>query len=263
MIFPYLFLAVLGLVTGSFLGMLTYRLPRDLSLGGRSFCDKCRNPIPFFVNIPVFYYIVSGGRCYKCKERIGLRYPLIETVTASTFLLTAYLWNVGNGDILILLKQSFGALTFPLILLLVTCFLSLLIIDLEHTILPDSLLVVLGIIVGLFLLLSPAQIIFSHIFWGFLTFSFFLALYLVTRGRGMGFGDVKMSLVLGSFFGFPETLVWLFLSFLSGAVIGVLMLLFKKARVGQPIPFGPFLLASAFVTIFFGEAILKLYLGMM
>lgn len=253
--FFYLFLAFLGLVVGSFLGMLSYRLPRGLSIIGRSFCDKCKKNIPWYKNIPVVYYLLSWGRCGTCGARIHWRYPIIELTTSIAFVSTSYLWlppQAGNpnfGDV-------FSLLFF---ILLTTFYISLIIIDLESQILPDEILLGLAFLLLLYLLLSPSPTLFINVLSGFSVFVFFLFLHIITRGRGMGFGDVKMVFVLGSLLGFPGILVWLFLSFLTGAAIGIILLLLGRAKLGRPIPFGPFLLVSTWVTIFWGSAIFQWY----
>lgn len=247
----YFLLVILGLVIGSFVGMLTYRLPRGLSLRGRSFCDKCKKPIPWYENIPVFYYLVSGGKCGVCGSRIHWRYPVIELTTAIAFVSTGYLWLHPWGGSLVL--------PLPFLLLLVTSYLLLIITDLEFQILPDEILFVLALLLSLYLLLLPSPMLFQYVLTGFFTFIFFLFLYLITSGRGMGFGDVKMVFILGSFLGFPTILVWLFLSFLTGALAGIILLLLGRAKLGRPIPFGPFLLINAWVAMFWGNAIFQWY----
>lgn len=250
----YLFLTLLGLVVGSFVGMLTYRLPRRLSICGHSFCDKCKKNIPWYQNIPIFYYLLSWGRCGACGKRIHWRYPVIEVVTAAVFVATGYLWlppQAGNLNL--------GVLSLPFFILLTTCYISLIIIDLEFQILPDEILLGLAFLLLLYLLLSPSPMFFVNILSGFSVFVFFLLLHILTRGRGMGFGDVKMVFLLGGLLGFPGIFVWLFLSFLTGAAIGIILLLLGRAKLGRPIPFGPFLLACAWVTMFWGAEISQWY----
>lgn len=133
----YVFLLVLGLVVGSFIGMLSYRLPRGVSILGRSFCDSCLKSFPWYQNIPVLYYLTKGGKCGMCKKHISLRYPLIEGLTALTFVATGFLWLTARGDFSSMLKDTLGPASLAFLLLLTTCYLSLVIIDLEHTILPD------------------------------------------------------------------------------------------------------------------------------
>lgn len=254
----YLFLLLLGLVIGSFVGMLTYRLPRGLSLRGRSFCDKCKKPIPWYENIPVFYYLWSRGTCGACGSKIHWRYPVIEVLTAVAFVSTGYLWLQPGAE-----NVNLGVLSLLFFILLTTCYISLIVTDLEFQILPDEILLGLALLLLLYLLLSPSPTLFVNILSGFSVFVFFLLLHILTRGRGMGFGDVKMVFVLGSLLGFPGVLVWLFLSFLTGALVGIILLLLGRAKLGRPVPFGPFLLASAWVTIFWGSEISQWYTNLL
>lgn len=242
----YLFLFVLGAVVGSFLGMLTYRLPRGLALTGRSRCDKCGSQIRWRDNIPVFGYFKLKGRCARCRRPFSFRYPLVEFATALGFLAAGFL------------AKSSWELVF--LLVFTTLSLALLVVDLEFKILPDVLTCTLGIFVLIFLFSLPSPLMFTRIIVGFLVFLFFLAIFLVTRGRGMGFGDVKISFVLGSLLGgYPEVLTWLFISFCSGALVGVVLLVLGKARLKTELAFGPYLLVGAWVTYVWGEVILGWY----
>lgn len=244
--------------------MLTWRLPRGLSLGGRSVCDKCHKKINWYQNIPLFSYLFLGGKCANCGKHISLRYPLIEATTAAAFVLVGYLWLHSDSSLLAQLRVNtpvFSSLV--ILLLLLTTHYSLLIVDLEHKLLPDVLTTLEGVVVLLILLTFPSPQLFQHLFWGLVSFLFFLSIFLITRGRGMGFGDIKLVLVIGAWLGFPYTLVWLLLSFTSGALVGIFLLLARKARWGHEIAFGPFLLAASFVTFFFGDIILRWYTALL
>lgn len=261
----YVFLILLGLSLGSFLGMLTYRLPRGLPLSGRSFCPRCKKKIPWFENIPVLSFFILRGKCAKCRKNISWRYPLLELSTASLFVLAGIFWQnltPANG-IAYRFSESLGVPFFYLLLLLLTLFIALFVIDFEFQILPDSLILTLGLITLIFILLLPSPLLFHHLLTGALSSFFFLLLYLITRGRGMGFGDVKLAFVIGSLLGYPEAPVWLFLAFLTGGVLGLILIFTRKARFGQHIPFGPFLLFAAAVAFGFGEALYKWYLSLL
>lgn len=256
MLLFYLFLTLLGLVVGSFLGMLSYRLPRGLSLWGRSFCDNCKKPIRWYQNIPIFYYLLSKGKCGSCGKKIHWRYPAIELVTAASFVATGYLWlHLLRG-----VNLNLGVFALPFFILLTACFITLIITDLEFKILPDEILLFLALFLFLYLFLTPSPLFFQHVLVGFVSFIFFLILYIVTRGRGMGFGDVKLVFILGGFLGWPNTLVAFFIAFVGGSIIGVMLLLIGRAKLGKPIPFGPYLLVGSWIAMFFGEEIFKWYL---
>ncbi len=180
-----------------------------------------------------------------CRRPYSIRYPVVEFLTALFFVV------VGR------FAQNSSELIF--LLIFTTLSLALLVVDLEFKILPDVLTLSQGILVFLYILSLPSPGLYTHIFWGFLSFLFFLAIYLVTRRRGMGFGDVKLSFVLGALLGYPGILVWLFISFCSGAFVGVFLLILGKAGLKHEIAFGPFLLVGAWVTYIWGEGILGMY----
>lgn len=257
MFFFYFFVAILGLVVGSFVSMLSYRLPRGLSLWGRSFCDSCKKPIRWYENIPIFYYFWSGGKCGSCGSRIHWRYPAIELATSVAFVVSGYLWlHPWGGSI------NLGVFSLPFLLLLTTCYLLLIVTDLEFKILPDEILLFLALLLFLYLFLLPSPLLFQHVLVGFSSFIFFLFLYLITRGRGMGFGDIKLVFLLGGFLGWPGTLVAFFLAFVAGSIVGIMLLLIGRAKLGKPIPFGPYLLVGSWIAMFFGDAIFKWYLSL-
>lgn len=240
------FLFVFGLVFGSFVSMLSYRLPRGIAVSGRSFCDHCLRKIKWYENLPLASYFFLQS-CPGCKKRIPLRYPIIEITTALVFVLTGASWQ--------------GALSadFYLFLAASVVLVSLAVIDFETQTLPDVLVYILGALLLLPLLLAENLI--GNLLWGYLAFLFFLAIYLATRARGMGFGDVKLSFVLGAYLAFPQVVVWVFLSFLFGAVVGVLLIITGRARLGRPVPFGPFLIFAFYVAVFWAESVLAWYQG--
>jgi leader peptidase (prepilin peptidase) / N-methyltransferase len=227
-----LLLLVLGLLFGSFVSALSYRYPRGKSvIGGRSFCDSCKKSIPWYDNIPLFSFLLLRGRCRVCRKKISLRYPVIEVVSAVSFLL------IGPN-----------ILNLILFLILLTIF----IVDFEHKIIPDA-FVFLGIAVSLFLI---PHSLFSGLFAGSLAASFLLFIHLITKGRGMGLGDVKFALLGGMVVGLRLTALWMLLAFLTGGAVGVILILGKKAGLKSQIAFGPFLVVAIPITLIWGEKIL-------
>lgn len=230
------FFGILGLILGSFLGALTYRLPLGESVAkGRSYCPRCRKTIVWYDNIPLLSYIFLGGKCRNCRNKISWRYPVIELATAVGFVLI-------------------GFQILPLILF---CILEIIfIIDFEHQIIPDD-LVFIGLALCVFLIPNFSFPI-SNLFAGFACASILLFIHLVTNGKGMGLGDVKFAILGGIIVGLRLSLIWLFLSFLTGAVIGIILILGKKAGLKSQIAFGPFLIIAIPITLVFGNVIIKL-----
>lgn len=246
MYLPHLFVLATGLALGSFLGAVTYRLARKESfVKGRSRCPRCGANIKWYDNIPVLSFLLLGGRCRSCHKKISLRYPLIE-ITTALGVLGIYILN----------------LSFPIFLIFVLLItISIFVIDLENEIIPDE-LIFLGLgVTTLALLLGWNGSFYLHFFGGLSASLFLLLINLITKGKGMGLGDVKYALFAGTFLGFPKSVSWLFLSFLTGASLGVILILLGRARLGKHIPFGPFLAASFLVAAIIGEGFVKWLIG--
>lgn len=253
---------IFGLIIGSFLGMLSFRLPKGLSLSGRSICDNCKKNINWTDNIPVFSYLFLRAKCKYCRKGISFRYPIIEISTGVGFLIAYKMYQSPGSALLIKLLEDFAVFVLVFVFLLTVLFILLAVIDIEHQILPDILVGILGMVIITYLFFSDNLYLYNYLLSGFLSFTFFLLIYLFTRGQGMGFGDVKLSLVLGFLFLPKELLSWVVLSFFSGSATGLLLLLFGKANFGKKIPFGPFLLFSAFAVFLLGDKVLDLYFSL-
>ena len=232
-----IFLFVLGLIFGSFANVLIWRIPQGLSIGGRSICRKCKGKIAWFDNIPLISFILLKGKCRNCKSKISLRYPLVELLTGVVFVF-----------VYLKFAYSYQAL---FLLLLSPILISIFFIDLDHQIIPDELIFPGLIIVFLYFLLSPiTYTLYASLFAGFLASTFLLILYFITSGRGMGLGDVKFALLGGMVAGLANLFTWFFIAFLTGAVVGCILILVKKCGLKSKIAFGPFLIIALFLTIF-------------
>jgi prepilin signal peptidase PulO-like enzyme (type II secretory pathway) len=236
MFLQFLLLSVLGLVFGSFISALTWRYPRGISVSkGRSICPRCKKQIAWFDNIPLVSFILLGGKCRNCKKPISWRYPLTELATAIGFLLIG----------------------LNIYYLLIFCILeSIFIIDLENKIIPDS-FVFWGVLIAvLYTLYSIPSTLLPSLFAGFSAASLLLLIHLFTKGRGMGLGDVKFAVLGGLIIGEKLFLIWLFLAFLTGAFVGIILILGKKAGLKSQIAFGPFLVLAVPLAFIYGEKIL-------
>ncbi len=237
-VFLNLLLAVLGLIFGSFVSAFSWRYPKGMSvLKGRSFCPKCGKQIAWFDNIPVLSYIFLGGKCRRCGKKISWRYPVIEAVAGIGFLLI-------------------GPSVFNLILFLIL--LAIFVIDFEYQIIPDT-LVFTGMFVSIFnsQFMNNSQLsIFNFLLAGFIAASFLLLIHLITKGRGMGLGDVKFALLGGMITGLKFVGIWMLLAFLTGGAIGAILILARRAGLKDQIAFGPFLVIAIPITLIWGEKIL-------
>lgn len=225
------FLFILGLIFGSFVGALSYRLPKQISIAkGRSFCPGCKKIIAWFDNIPVVSYLLLRGKCRSCGKKISWRYPLIELLTGVVFVL------IGVN---------------PFLLFIALVLITILVIDWEHMLIPDE-LVFAGLAIT-FLYLLTTSFIYAHLLAGFAAALVLLGIYLVTLGRGMGLGDVKLAVLIGMVLGLRQSVIWLLASFLTGGVIAFILLVSKKAKLKQEIAFGPFLVFGFFVAVLLGD----------
>ncbi len=247
-----LYAAAVGLVAGSYLNVVIYRLPRRQStVSPRSRCPHCGAPITSRDNIPLLSFLLLKGRCRHCGGRISWRYPLVEAATAA--LCVACLEHFGFRP------QAAIAALFGCLLL------ALALIDLENLMLPDRLTLpgmVLGLILGTWLPRSlPAALI------GALAGAGFLFLAAETWGwlrgeEGLGLGDAKLMAMIGAFLGWQEGLVALFFAALAGALVGIFLVAIRRARLAATrLPFGTFLCVGGLLALFFGARILALYSG--
>lgn len=231
----YILLVLLGLVIGSFVSAVSYRIPRGIGfVTGSSFCDNCKKELYWYDNIPIFSFLFYHGKSRCCHKKISLRYPLIEISTVIGF---------------VLLYSNFGFSilhsTFYILLILTT---SIFVIDLEHQIIPDELT---WLVLLLGLLFSNHYSLFSNLFIGFFFSLLFLFLHLITKGRGMGLGDVKLAIPLALILGFEKSWLWLFVSFVIGGIVASILLLLKRANLKTKIAFGPFMLLAFWIIMIY------------
>ena len=247
MFFIEILVFTLGLIFGSFISALSWRYPKEISIAkGRSMCPKCHNQISWYDNIPLLSFLLLKGRCRHCKNIISLRYPLIELATAVGFAVIGYFTLSTQG---LSLQFAYSIITF---LILEAIF----IIDFENQIIPD-LFTFIGIFITLiYLLLTGDTLILPRILAGLAASSFLLTIYLVTRGRGMGLGDVKFAILGGMIVGLDLSLIWMFFAFLTGAMVGIILIIGKKKGLKSQIAFGPFLVLAIPLALLYGEKIL-------
>ena len=233
---------IVGAFFGSFLNVLIDRLSTGRSfVKGRSYCEHCKKTLKPQDLVPLISYLYLKGRCRYCKVRIPLRLFLVETICGGTAALLA-LGTLG----------TFGVILF--------CFIGIFVADLVYGLIPDLFVVIIAI-ASLFYVLILGQSITQHVITGIASLLFFLLLFAITRGRGMGFGDVKLSFALGFLLGFPGIIVSLYLAFLTGAGVSIILVICRKLKFfGSTIPFGPFLVASAVVALFWGQQIFQMFI---
>jgi len=262
---------ILGLVVGSFLDCVIYWLEskdklvsftqQRTGLFGRSFCPHCGHKLAGYDLIPVLSFVFLRGKCRYCQKTISLQYPLVEIATGSLFLL------IFNFQFSIFKQFSIFQFSNFLYYLLIACFLIVIFVyDLKHYIIPDKIIYPAIIIAGIFnfqfSIFNQFSIFKFSILSALGTSIFFLAIFLISRGKWLGFGDVKLAFFMGLFLGFPDILVALFLAFLIGAMIGLGLIIFKKKGLKSEIPFGPFLITGTLIALFWGNQIINWYLNL-
>jgi leader peptidase (prepilin peptidase)/N-methyltransferase len=259
-------LFVFGLVIGSFLNVVIYRTLNDESfVKGRSRCDHCKKTIAWYDNIPLLSFIVLRGKCRNCKKPISLTHPVVELLTGVLFVW----WYVGGFfffRFFQLTEHPFQIIQ-PAFWLLVGIFLLIIFVtDAISYIIPDyavgsllGLSVLYRIALVLFGIMKPTDLLFS-VLGTLLITSFFFALWFFTKGKGMGFGDVKFCLPMGLLLGWPSMIVGVFLSFIFGAIVGVFLMILGRKNMKAAIPFGPFLVLGTVVTLVYGNEIMRWYL---
>jgi len=282
---PVVFVAVsfvFALMIGSFLNVVIYRLPLMMQrewreqceelqsspvpnlpevpfnlVVPRSRCPSCGKEISAWQNIPVFSYLLLGAKCASCRASISIRYPLVEFFTAAAAAVCA--WHFGFG------LEALMAIVLTCVLIPIS------LIDVDHQIIPDSIVVPLlwvGLIMSLFhplagaetLFIAPQDAIIGAIA-GYLSLWCVYQLFkLITGKEGMGYGDFKLLAALGAWLGWQMLHIVILLSAAAGAVIGIAMIVFRGRDRQLPIPFGPYLAAAGWATMLYGESIWNAYL---
>jgi|TARA_B100000959_G_scaffold254486_1_gene286180 leader peptidase (prepilin peptidase)/N-methyltransferase len=251
-------LALLSATIGSFLNVVICRVPQSNSIfTPASHCPKCMEKISLWDNIPILSYIHLRGQCRQCNEKISFRYPMVEILAV---ILTLLIYRVYGQSSAFLL---FTGLAYLLI--------SITFIDIDHFIIPNGF-----IVLGLVALLPALTRDWLPIHWedglnGSLCFAGFLFAMgvigqFILKKESIGFGDVKLGLVLGGFLGLELSVLALYLSFMSAAAIVIFMLIRGNAKRGMKIPFGPYLAAGTLATLLTnmpsgGNMIINWYFG--
>jgi len=239
------FVGILGLVIGSFLNVVIWRVPNGESIvKPGSHCPKCGHFLKAWELVPVLSYIILKGKCHNCGSKISLRYPAVEMLTGILYFFTAYT------------AKNFGVWELGLNLTFISLLIVLAFIDLDSYRLPDV-LVLPAFVVGIlksFVIGDPE--IWRSLVGALITSGIFY-LIAIFYSQGMGMGDVKFVAALGAFLGFPDILLAVFLASLIGVVAVGLMLIFTKKGFRDPIPFGPFLVMGTLLIFFLKDWLLS------
>jgi len=252
LLFLALYWSGIGLCVGSFLGVIIDRIPVGNSiLHGRSHCDYCRRNLRWFELIPVLSFILQRGKCLRCKRGLSWRYPIYEIVTGALFLVLA-----------LVLGFSWAPLVFAS--LVASGFLVIFVVDLDHMIIPDIFLWITSIGVVLYHLASKGvsylpTLLLEHGLSGLAASFVFYGLWRITKKKGLGFGDVLLVFVIGLLVGFPTIIMSVYLGFLTGALVAIILLLQRKKGMKSAIPFGPFLIIGMVLSLCINAEVIFTY----
>ncbi len=246
----YILIFLYGLLIGSFLNVCIYRVPREESIVfPSSHCPNCSTKLKWYDNIPVVSYLALMGKCRYCKNEISIQYPMVE-------LLNGILYIIIYSNYGLILEFFFYAIIFS-ILLIITF------VDLQHMIIPD--IFIISVVISTILYKIFSYILYKNSpdlinsFGGLILSGFlFIVIILVSKG-GMGGGDVTLIGSLGFILGIKSIFLTIFLSFVFGAIISILLLGLKIKGRKDPIPFGPFIILGFFITVLWGETLINFY----
>lgn len=258
---------ILGLAVGSFINVVVMRtLKGEDFIKGRSRCDNCKRVLAWYEMIPLLSFLVLRGQCRTCHQEIDIMHPLVELMVGVLF---AWWWLIGfaffqlTANLSLQIVQPIFWLLMGLLLLLIT------LIDLLSFYIPNwTIHGVFWLVFGyrLFLMLhgwyQPTDFAWS-LLGALLLLLFFLFLWLITKGKGFGFGDVKLIFPLALVMGFPTMFMGVWLAFVIGATVGLLMMVIGQKTMKQALPFGPFLVAGTFLSLLYGDTLLSWYMSLL
>lgn len=267
----YLYVFILGTIIGSFLNVVVDRMPKEESLvKTRSHCDHCQHKLAWFDLVPLFSYFSLRGRCRYCKVSLSFYYPLVEIITGLLFMLVVF-FVFGLHPLFFItdIRLILAAVYFFCIVGALTI---IFFVDLKYGIIPFTVVgfaLVLSIIWYLlfpYLNFAPTELSFvalrseyllNYFLSGLGAFLFFLALFLGTKGRGLGFGDVVFAFLMGFLLGFPKIILAFYIAFLAGAFISLILILVGRKKLKKSsIPFGPFLVLGTIISLFWGQPLI-------
>ncbi|MDO8487110.1 MAG: prepilin peptidase [Candidatus Curtissbacteria bacterium] len=248
---PYLIFFILGSAVGSFLNVVIDRVPAGLTILGRSYCDRCRRALSVFDLVPILSFFILGGRCRKCKKPISRQYPTIEGLTGLIFV--AAFWKAASGG-------NFNLIYLIFILFIFSIMIIVSAVDFKFSLIPTSLVFAASFVALFFDYFFKTSPEFAgFVIAAFLLAAFFGLIVFLTKGKGMGEGDIILAFLIGMVLGIRDGTLAVFLAFLIGATMAIFLILAGRKRFGQTIPFAPFLVLGFFISLFFATPIINYY----
>lgn len=251
MILYLLLFFILGSAVGSFLNVVVDRTTRGESILGRSHCEYCRATLSSLDLVPIISFVGLGAKCRYCHKKLSWQYPLVEAFSAILFTLS--FWIIAASGNLDLVKLAFW-------LVLLSVMVIVFVVDLKFSLIPTSFVYATSLFWLFYVYFaSPSTVFVDNVLAAFGAALFFLFIVLVTFGRGMGQGDIVLVFLIGIVLGIKATFLAIFLAFLSGAIVSVLLIILGRKRFGNTIPFGPFLVLGFIISLFWSDLILNYY----
>lgn len=251
MILYLAFFFILGSAIGSFLNVVIDRTTRGETILGRSYCDFCRKKLTTLDLVPVLSFLILRGRCRFCRRKLSLQYPIVEIATGMLFAL----------GYLVLALGQFSYLTLFYWLFLICILTIVFVVDFKYSLIPTAFIFAASLVSLFFNYFTLNSDLFvNHVFAAFGAALFFGAIVVLTRGRGMGTGDIFLGFLIGMVLGVQATVLAIFLAFFLGAVAAIALIIGGKKRFGQTIPFGPFLVLGFLISLFWQSELISWYL---
>ncbi len=247
----YFLIFIFGLCIGSFLNVIICRLETEEKISNsRSHCPKCGHILHWYDLIPVLSFVLQKAKCRYCNKKISWQYPVIEIFTGCLFLL------ILNFQFSILNEFSiFQFLNLFYYFFIVSCLIIIFVYDLKYCLILDK---IIYPAIGLAFIYLFFQNNFLNYFFSALGASlFFFLIVLITKGKGMGIGDIKLAFFMGLVLGWPKIMLALMLAFFSGALIGVILLILGRKKMSSEIPFGPFLAGATFIVLLINQDLIN------
>ncbi len=267
--FIYLVILIFGLLIGSFINCLVYRLHIKKSfIYGRSFCPHCKHQLAWYDNLPLISYLFLKGNCRYCHKTISIQYPLVELTSAILFLII-FIRQFSQLNYNLLAFGSFDILRLIAYFIFTSFLIIIFLYDFKYYLILDKVIIPAILIVLLFNIIINLQIQ-PFNFWSYLgnlllaallSGGFFLLQFIVSNGKWIGGGDIRLGVLMGLMLGWPNILVALVLGYIIGSIIGIGLIIFGKKKFKSQVPLGTFLTVSTFITLLWGPQIIIWYLN--
>lgn len=250
----YILVFLIGIAFGSFSNVVIMRLRSGEKgiMTGRSHCPKCNHTLGFLDLVPLFSWLFIGGKCRYCHNPISSQYPILEFLMGAGFSAIFYFYTLGAETSLIYL----GWLLFIFFI-----FFIIFIYDLLYMEIPDEISLPSIVILFLFTFLPFTPNWQDALIGASIPLGFFLFQYVISKGKWIGEGDFRLAILMGLILGWKLAIVALFLSYIFGSIIGIIVLSLKTKKLSSQLPFGPFLILGTVIAFIWGESLMNWYLG--